>query len=129
VIVADCSAVVHVFTAASLDDTLADRLATEPLHAPHLLDVEILHALRGLVIGHKISPDRAEHARHLYAQTTINRYPISALADRIWSLRHNLTAYDAAYIALAEVLACPLVTRDAKLVRAGHTADVALYTN
>lgn len=126
-IVADCSAIVHVFTAATLDQALVERLSLDPIHAPHLLDVEVLHALRGLVAGRKLSAERAEHARHLVGRLQITRYPMSALAERIWSLRHNLTAYDAAYVALAEVLDCPLVTRDAKLVGAGHRATIALY--
>ena len=126
-IVVDSSAIVHVFTAASLDDALVNRLVREDLHAPHLLDIEVLHALRGLAMGRKLSVERAELARHLYGQATITRYPTTAFADRIWSLRSNFGAYDAAYIALAEVLDCPLVTRDAKLAATGHRAAVDLY--
>ncbi|HEX9342387.1 MAG TPA: type II toxin-antitoxin system VapC family toxin, partial [Actinomycetota bacterium] len=121
------SAIVHVLTARRIDEDLANRLEHETITAPHLLDVEVLQALRGLTLGHKISHERANHARALYRQLFIVRYPADGLAERIWSLRHNLTAYDAAYVALAEALDCPLVTRDAKLASAGHSANVHIY--
>jgi predicted nucleic acid-binding protein len=126
-IVVDCSAIVHLVAADTVDDDMADLLASESIHAPHLLDTEVLHALRGLLLGHKISTGRAERARSLYLQTRVNRYAASGLADRVWTLRHNLTAYDATYVALAEALGCPLVTRDSKLGVAGHRAEVRLY--
>lgn len=126
-IVVDCSAIVHLIVADAVDDRMADQLAAEPLHAPHLLDTEVLHALRGLLLAHKVSVDRAEHARQLFRQTRITRYAASSVAERVWSLRHNLTAYDATYVALAEALQCPLVTRDEKLAATSYGADVRLY--
>jgi predicted nucleic acid-binding protein len=61
-----------------------------------------------------------------FADLWVERYPGRVVADRVWELRHNFTAYDAAYIALAEILNCPLLTGDAKLV-AGHQARIELY--
>jgi predicted nucleic acid-binding protein len=76
------------------------------------------------------SPTNAEiveRARSLFLQIRITRCAAASLADRVWSLRHDMTAYDATYIALAEVLACPLVTRDEKLNGTDHGTDVRLY--
>lgn len=57
------------------------------------------------------------------------RYPHQPLSDRMWGLRHNLTAYDAAFVALSEALGVPMITCDSRLARAGgHEADIELYT-
>jgi predicted nucleic acid-binding protein len=127
VIVVDCSALVHLVAADRLDEEMVDQLASEPIHAPHLLDTEVLHALRGLLLGGRIDQNRAEQARILFQQTRITRYPAASLAERVWGLRHNLTAYDATYVALAETLDCPLITRDEKLTGTGHGADIHVY--
>lgn len=126
-IVIDSSAIVHTLAAEAVDEALVARVEGEALHAPHLLDVEVLHALRGLELGNKISAARADHARALYRRFRIIRYSVPALADRIWSLRHSMTAYDATYVALAEVLGCPVVTKDGKLSAGGHGADIAFF--
>jgi predicted nucleic acid-binding protein len=98
--------------------------------APHLLDVEFLHGLRRLVIAGAISEDRAADARLDYADLSIVRYPHVSLADRMWELRRGVTAYDAAFIALAERLGVPLVTCDARLSRApGHVATVEVFAS
>jgi predicted nucleic acid-binding protein len=98
------------------------------IHAPDLLDVEFQHGLRRLVISGAISEDRAADARMDFADLTIVRYPHVSLAARMWELRHNVTAYDAAFITLAETLAVPLVTCDARLARApGHAATVEVF--
>ena len=100
----------------------------ESLHAPHLLDVEMLHALRGLVLRGDVSRARSEEVREDFASLRWSRYSHVAFLDRIWELKDNLTAYDAAYVALAEALNAPLVTTDARLARApGIRAEVEVY--
>ena len=96
------------------------------LHAPHLIDVEILHALRGLVRSGRLSADRAQDVRIDFNDLAITRYGHQPLADRIWTLRENLTAYDATFVALAEALQVPLITCDARLARAPGT-NAELY--
>jgi predicted nucleic acid-binding protein len=129
VIVVDTSAVLEALVAGGPDQRLVNRLAEDgDLHAPHLLDVEFLHALRGLVRGGSLSSDRAADARVDFGDLTIIRYGLGPLADRVWELRDNLTAYDATFVVLAELLDVPLVTCDAKLESAaGVAAEVELY--
>src|SRR5687767_13760055 len=91
------------------DDELLDAMQGD-VHAPHLLDVEVLSVLRGLSLGGKLKPHIAEQARLDYFAFAIARYEVHGLADRLWELRHNYTAYDAAYLALAEAVAAPLYT-------------------
>lgn len=128
-IVVDTSAVLAILVGRPEIPGLADRVRDDgDLHAPHLLDVEIQHALRRLVVSGAISEDRAADARTDLADMVIVRYPHVSLADRMWELRHNITAYDAAFVALAEVLGVPLVTCDARLARApGHSAAVEVF--
>lgn len=100
----------------------------QSVHAPHLLDVEMLHALRGLVLRGHVSRARSDEIRQDFAGLRWSRYSHEAFLDRIWDLKDNLTAYDAAYVALAEVLDAPLVTTDARLARApGLHAEVEVY--
>ncbi len=128
-IVVDTSAVLGVLAGRPAAPGLIDRVRSDgDLHAPHLLDVEFQHALRRLVVGRAISEDRAADVRTDFSDLSIVRYPHVSLADRMWELRNNVTAYDAAFLALAEVLAIPLVTCDARLARApGHAALVEVY--
>lgn len=127
-IVADTSAVLRALADETPDGALLERLARTSMHVPHLIDAEVLNALRGLVLGRKIPVDRANDARRDFAALRLIRYPIHDLGDRVWALRDNLTAYDACYVALAEALDCPLVTSDAKLAgAAGHFAQVEVY--
>ena len=104
-----------------------DRLGVDgDLQAPHLLDVELLHTL--LVIVGRLSEARAADARTDFADLTIVRYEHAVMADRIWELRHNLTAYDATFVALSELLGVPLITCDARLANApGNDAQVELF--
>jgi predicted nucleic acid-binding protein len=127
-VVVDTSAVLAALTGGSPADPVKERLsAAGSLHAPHLLDIEVLHALRGLVHCAKLSTARAQDARTDFASLRLIRYPADGLADRIWELRENLTAYDGCFVALAESLAYPLVTCDARLGRAsGHQAEIAV---
>ena len=128
-LVVDTSAVVAVLVGRPPDRRLADRLGTDgDLHAPHLLDVELLHALRRLVRTGSLSGERAADARADFAELTVVRYGQEPLADRAWELRDSLTAYDATFVALAEALGVPLVTCDARLARAAwHRAAVELF--
>jgi len=128
VIVLDASAAVEVFSQSPRGVWLADRLRTvRTIHVPVIYDLEILNSLRGLGAGAKRTPARIREALDDYASLRVNRYDILSLRSRIWALRHNLTAYDAAYVALAEALDAPLVTADARLARSsGHAAELEL---
>jgi predicted nucleic acid-binding protein len=118
-LVIDTSAVLAALAARSPDPELVRRLADDgDLHAPHLIDVEILQALRRLVRGGKLSEDRAADVRTDVAAMAITRYGHEPLVDRAWALRHNLTACDAVFIALSEALEVPLVTCDTRLAAA-----------
>jgi predicted nucleic acid-binding protein len=98
------------------------------IHAPHLIDVEFVHALRRLVRSGTLSEDRAADARTDFAEMAIVRYPHTPFIDRMWDLRHNLSAYDAVFVALSEGLGVPLITCDARLAgSAGHEADIELF--
>jgi predicted nucleic acid-binding protein len=123
-LVVDTSVVLYVLLEGKRDQVLRRRLS-EPrtLHAPHLLDYEFGNALRGLRRGGRISDRTAEQARADFAELRIDRHPGATTSERAWQLRKNHTAYDAAYIALAELLDCPLLTGDAKL-RGSHRAQV-----
>jgi predicted nucleic acid-binding protein len=124
VIVIDCSAIVDALTAAGDADDLRARMSGEDLHAPALLDFEVVTALQGLVLGNHLTPARAEDALTDFDDLTIERWPASdSLRRRAFQLRHNASAYDAAYIALAEALNCPMLTRDSRLQKAAgqHT--------
>ncbi len=97
----------------------------EALCAPHVIDAEVIHALRGMVLRHRLMPGRAAAAVSDFLALPIERYPHRDLLFRAWQLRENFTAYDACYVALAEVLDIPLLTRDARLARApGHAARI-----
>ncbi|HUS61096.1 MAG TPA: type II toxin-antitoxin system VapC family toxin [Acidimicrobiales bacterium] len=91
------------------------RLAGERLAAPHLIDVEVVSAWRRLAATGRLDARRAAFARADLRSLPIDRVPHAALLERCWELRSNITTYDAAYVALAELLDAPLVTLDARL--------------
>jgi predicted nucleic acid-binding protein len=127
-IVVDTSAVLGSLVPETPNGDLLNRLLGEELHAPHLIDIEVLHALRGLERGGKLDAGAARVARDEVGRVAMTRYAHGALLDRAWELRHNLTAYDATFVALSEALGVPLVTTDARLAGAsGHRAEVELY--
>jgi len=93
-------------------------LSEERLHAPHLVDSEIANALRRQVAAHQIESGPAWTALDHWRRIGMTRYAVFSLLDRVWELRENLSAYDASYVALAELLDCPLLTADSRLGRA-----------
>ncbi len=96
-----------------------------PLLAPSLIDAEVLHVLRRYAFAGFISSASADRAIGELKGLDMTRYPHRDLIERVWALRHNLTAYDATYVALAEALDAPLITCDARLAAApGHTARI-----
>ena len=100
----------------------------ESLHAPHLLDLEITQVLRRLVRESLISSQRAGQAMEDLLDMRVTRYPHVILLSRIWQLRHNLSAYDAAYVVLAEKLGAALISRDTRLASAsGHVVKIELF--
>lgn len=121
--VIDASAMVEALLGRAPEESLLAALSGD-VNAPHLLDVEVLSVLRGLSLGGKVSPQRADEARRDYFDLTVVRTPMQPLSDRVWDLRHQLTSYDAAYVALAEALDVELLTCDAKLDAQGRRVKV-----
>ena len=128
-IVLDASVTVELLTNGPLSDSLRHDLAAleESFIAPHLLDVEVVSALRRLAAGGRIDAHRSRQFLEDLALLPAERYSHVPLLERIWELRHNFTAYDAAYIALAEATDATLYTADEKLLR-GHRARVVLFS-
>ncbi len=94
------------------------RLAGETLCAPHDLDIEIIDAVRKLVLRGALTDDGATQVLGGWKGLGVHRFPTIGLFERIWELRHNVSAYEAAYVALAEALGCHLVTADQRLAAA-----------
>jgi predicted nucleic acid-binding protein len=134
-IVLDASVIVELLTGGGLYDPIMQDLAgrDDAFIAPHLVDVEVMSALRRMAAGargagQKIDAHRSEQLLTQLADLPVERYPHTPLLARIWELRHNFTAYDAAYIALAEAVDAVLYTGDQKLAK-GHRARVKLFRN
>ena len=129
-IVLDASVVVELLTNGALADSLRRDLARrdDSFIVPHLLDIEVVSAIRRLVAGQRIDSFRSEQFLTGLAALPAERYAHTPLLERIWELRHNFTPYDAAYIALAEATNSVLYTSDEKLC-GGHRARVALFTH
>jgi predicted nucleic acid-binding protein len=107
-----------------------DRAVATPagMHAPHLVDVEVTHALRRLAQLGEVSREVADLGVESLVLLPLERYAHLLLLRRMWELRDSLTPYDAAYVALAESLDMPVFTRDARLARAyGHRAKIVLF--
>lgn len=105
-----------------------DRLGDEELAAPHLIDSEVTHVLRGLVLRGRLSDEQGLLALDGFIRLTLTRLPADWLRPRMWALRNNLSAYDATYVALAEMTgATSLLTTDARLAKAsGAQCDIQL---
>lgn len=126
-IVVDASVVLEVLlrtpAAAALESRLFARRQT--LHAPHLLDLEVAQVLRRYLFAGDLDEERGAQAIADLGDLPLTRYPHDLFLSRIWELRHQASAYDAAYIALAEALDAPLLSRDGRLARSkGHRARV-----
>lgn len=101
-------------------DAIGARLAEEfAVHVPAVFDLEVVHAFRGLERAGTLEPDRIEAALRALTALRAVRHDHQILRPRIWELRANLTAYDAAYVALAELLDATLITADRRLARTG----------
>lgn len=128
-IVLDASAVLELLLGTPAGTRVAQRIEApaETLHAPHLVDLEVAQVLQRFQREGDIDQARGREALEVMRELDLTRYPHDVLLPRIWQLRDAVTAYDAAYLALAEALAAPLLTADAKLARArGHRAGVEL---
>jgi predicted nucleic acid-binding protein len=127
VIVLDASAAVEILLQTQVGASLTGRvLAPESsLHAPHLVDIEVAQVLRRFTLHGDIQPEQGRQALQDLADFPMDRHSHEMLLPRIWALRENLTAYDATYVALAELLGATLLTRDGRIARApGHSARV-----
>lgn len=128
-IVVDASVMVEVLLRSDVGEASRVRLAQrgEGLHAPHLLDLEVANALRHCLRRRRIDNRRGGEALADLTAMSIERHGHQPLLERIWQFRHNLTAYDAAYLALAERLGAPLLTLDSRLASvAGDHARIEL---
>jgi predicted nucleic acid-binding protein len=128
-IVVDASAVLELLLRTEKGVRVQERMldSGESLHAPHLIDIEVSQTLRRLVILKEITAARGKQALEDHVALHIKRAEHKDLLERVWSLRDSITAYDAAYVVLAEILDCPLITCDAKLARShGHKARIEL---
>ena len=132
-LVIDASAIAELVLARPSATAVARHVADHEhdLHAPHLLDVEVLSAIRRLVATRDATTERATEAIADLLDLPIARYPHDVLVPRVWELRKNFSSYDGAYLALAEALTddgVPLLTADRRFARAirAHTAIEAL---
>jgi predicted nucleic acid-binding protein len=127
-IVVDASALVELLLRGPAAPSVEQRLVVgNSLHAPQLLDLEVVQVLRRHEARRQVDPKRCQEALDDLIGMPLLRHPHDHLLPRVWELRHNLTAYDAIYVALAEYLSVPLLTRDRRLANApGHYAQIDL---
>ncbi len=119
-IVVDASALVESLLRLPAAARIDERIfaAGESLHAPHFIDIEVAQVVRRYHAAGDIDAERGRVALALLSEFPLRRHRHTALLPRMWELRNNLTAYDAAYVALAEALEAPLLTRDRKIASA-----------
>ena len=130
-IILDASVVIHLLLNTAVGREVGKRIESPELslHAPQLLDLEVLQVLRRYILTDQLSEQRAEEAIQDLVVLDLTRHDHQVFVGRIWELRNNLTAYDAAYVALAEALDAPLLTSDAGRFSApGHRAVVELLS-
>jgi predicted nucleic acid-binding protein len=128
-IVIDASGVILLISGGAPAERVSDRIrrSGETLHAPQLLSLEVLNAIRRAAAAGRVPPDTARAMVEDFRDLRCATYPHEPLLPRVWELRENLTAYDAAYVALAEALEAPLVTLDRAIADApGIEATVEL---
>ncbi len=128
-IVVDASALLEALLRTPAAKAVEGRLFApgQTLHAPHLIDLEAAQVIRRYAATGEVGAERGREALADLADFPLRRYPHGFLLSRIWDLRRNLTAYDAAYVALAEALDAPLLTRDRRLAAAaGHHVRIEL---
>jgi predicted nucleic acid-binding protein len=128
-IVLDASAVIELLLRTPAARAVERRLfdPSETLHAPHLLDVEVAQVIRRYAANGELDAERGRSAIADLTDLPLRRYPHDFLLARVWGLRNNLTAYDAIYVALAEALDAPLLTKDKRLAASpGHHARIEL---
>lgn len=126
-LVLDASAAIEWLLQTAVGARVKSRIFAEgeTLHSSHLLDLEVAQVLRRFAADGQLPEVRARDALLDMAELPLVRYQHDSLLERIWSLRKNLTAYDAAYVALAEALDAPLITCDQRIAKApGHRAKV-----
>src|SRR5438045_4810169 len=116
-IVVDASAFVEVLLVRPLSGRVSERIfrSGEELHAPELIDAEVIHTLRRYWLAGTLSDERGSHAVAILRDVPMQRYSHEGLLERVWALRANVTAYDACYIALAEYLEAHIITLEARL--------------
>ncbi len=113
--VVDASVIVELVA----NDLDPDRLGDQELAAPHLIDSDVTNVLRRLVINNALTSEQATTALDGFTRLTLTRFAAASFRPRMWELRHNLSAYDATYVALAEALdATALLTTDTRLANA-----------
>jgi predicted nucleic acid-binding protein len=130
-IVLDASALIELLAGTAAGQRVGEHIADpdEGLHVPHLADVEVAQVLRRYVqFGELTAAEGAAAIETLHALDLI-RHAHEPLLDRIWQLRANLSAYDAAYVALAEALDAPLITCDRRLSRAPAAKGLAVFVS
>lgn len=126
--VLDASAMIELFVRDETNPDLRRRVLSGAGVAPELIDVESASVIRRMVLRREIAAAEAGEALDEIRDSPVSRIPHRPLVGRVWELRETLTAYDAAYVGLAELFGVPLLTCDAKLARSnGHEADIELY--
>lgn len=127
-LVIDASALVTVLLGQEPAGAVGAALsAAGDVAAPEVVDIEVASVIRRQLLAGRVSPERAGQAIQALIEAPLTQYRHEPLLPRIWGLRDNLTAYDAAYVALAELLDAPLLTADASLAASpGHTARIEL---
>lgn len=131
-IVLDASAAVELILRTPRSDRIAARVLdpAQRLHAPELIDIEVVQVLRRLHLAKELTLERAGIAVSDFEHLMVERHPHRPLMRRVWALRSMMSAYDSAYVALAEALDAPLVTCDERLSRAhGHDARIELIAD
>lgn len=126
--VLDASALAEYLLGTHRGEQVAEQLAQlEDLHAPHLIITETLSVIRGWTLGGHLEPGRGLTACHDLVEMPLHLWDARPLTPAVWGLRHNLSSYDATYVALAQALEACLVTADARLAKAAPDAlDVRL---